>query len=135
MLLDKLINRYWMFKQISPLVDINLHFCYILYEIIRSRILRAPTDEEFIKNHLVEDDYFAYYSKEGVRFRSWNVGNFHDMSFNCVLGFDKYLNLVITYNVSRRTFNYILDCKNSLIDRNNITRMIFDKYHKEIIIL
>ena len=120
MLLDKLINRYWFFKQISPLVDLNLYVYHILYEVIRPRILRAPTDEEFIKNHYIEGEHFILYNCEGVKFTSKSVNYLDDCMFDKVMGFSISFQLHISYDESWSEVFYRIDFYNSLIDKTKI---------------
>ena len=119
MLLNELINKYWLFKQISPLVDINLYFYYILYEVIRPRILRTPTIEEFINNHYIEGDNLNFYDREGIKFTS-HVNQSVNYNFTFMLGLSNCFILRVVYVSGWLAVMCQLDFYNSLIDKNKI---------------
>ena len=102
----KLINRYWLFKQINSLLDINLN---ILYQKIRPREIKIITDIGLIR----EKDNFVYYSSEGIRFFTdyWACIELFNEDFEFEVEEIGDISFTITFD---------LDFENSLVKKEDV---------------
>ena len=114
---DVLISKYWLFKQFSPLADLNLYFYYILYELLRPRFFQVPTLEVFNNNLYRKGDYEIYYTKERIKFIRI-IGVFLNLPKELV-GFDDDFGIEAEFGFLDVT-TFDLDFENSLIRKNDI---------------